>query len=674
MLSHIVPAVANSLLCFKAINIFVGSVSFTPLFFYSLHLYRLTCREFIPNLPRGLQAFPKILLPTLLAVVVVINEVAAFAGTTIGSSPLNQQPVIYLTHNNESLWLSLNQFLLALYTTLQILFFFFAFYRLAKVSLDRRRIELTHLDEHHVFHGIPWVATGIGLGIIETLAGFASGGFAVALARRIIRLVARTVLMVGLLKGPDVAENFESLNDELHGASRISRRISRMIGATPQPKPFRRTTQPHLYPPWVHEFSLPEDQEGQRGEQRVTIHYEKGRAPFLQIRFSALDVPPEAVLADTVHSGQRSLSRLIPGYASANGRSQQYGGANASAEILTQNTVLEAQMTKPALPAPAGWDGHPRMIHTRQGSGETVSDNMSMVRELELRFPNLPPRVTGKYRGSILGQGYEEDPFPVVGISRESSVRRDERAKNTNEEGATPGGLSSSGSIKRKPAPPLLENLSHISSNNRPTSTWGGLTQTTVKYPADEPVIPTSPWTSTTAYSPQTVSGDESTSSRRTTPRNLFKRASKAMSEASIRSAEWLTSARSLQLAPPPLTLADIERYRSGAMGPSPACRMSDDLVNMSGRNLLEKNRRSLDYPNATHNASARRPRALTLGVGRASTPTHTGYEWRRDRTLPMCGLENKPSDATAPQATTIPRKQDIELAWRPLNDYGFSS
>lgn len=405
-----------------------------------------------------------------------------------------------------------------------------------------------------------------------------------------------------------------------------------MLGATPRPKPVQRTSPPYLYPSRVHELSPLQSQEKQRSEQRVTVHYEKGQAPFLQIRFSALDVPAGAVLADTVQSRQRSPSPLIPGYASAGGRSQQHGGANVSAEILSPKAV----------PAPAGRNGHPGMTHTRQGSGGTVSDNTSIVRELERRFPNLPPRVTGKYRGSILGQGYEEDPFPVVGISRESSVRRDGRAQNTNEERATSGGLSASGSIKRKPAPPLLENLPHISGSNRPSSTWGGLTQNTIKYPADSPVTPTSPWTGTTTCSPLTASGDESsmhTSSRRMTPRNLFKRASKAMSEASIRSAEWLTSARSPQLAPSPLTLADIEKYRNGAVGPSPARRMSEDPVNMSGRNLLlEKNRRSLDYPNATPNASARRSRALTLGVGRAPTPTRTGYEWGREGASPTRG------------------------------------
>ncbi|KAF8836999.1 hypothetical protein BDN67DRAFT_247156 [Paxillus ammoniavirescens] len=612
-LSYVVPAVRNSLSCFKVLNIFVGSVSFTPLLFYSLYIYWLTCRGFIPNLPRGLQAFPKILLLTLLAVVVAISEVAAFAGTTI---------VIYFTHNSESTWLSLSQFSLVLYTTLQILFFLLSFFRLAKVFLDRRRIALTHSDEHHSFHGIPWITAGIELGVIETLAGFAPGSFAVVLARRIIRLIARTVLMVGLLKGLDVAENFENLDDELRGISRISRRVSRMLGATPRPKSFRRASQPHFYPSGMYELSPLQSQEKQRSEQRVTVHYEKGQAPFLQIRFSALGVPAGAVLADTVQSRQRPLSRLNPGYASADGHSQRHGGEDVSAEIFSPNAV----------PAPAGRNGHPGMTHTRQGSGETSSDNMSIVRELERRFPNLPPRVTGKYRGSILGQGYEEDPFPVVGISRESSVHRDGCAQNTNEERVASGGLSASGSIKRKPAPPLLENLPHISESNRPSSAWGGLTQNTIKYPADSPVTPTSPWTGKTACSPATASGDESsmhTSPRRMTPRNLFKRASKAMSEASIRSAEWLTSARSPQLAPSPLTLADIERYRNGAVGPSPARRMLDDPVNMSGRNpLLEQNRRSLDYPNATPKASARRPRAFTLGVGRAPTPSHAGHEW----------------------------------------------
>ncbi|KAF9224858.1 hypothetical protein BS17DRAFT_54079 [Gyrodon lividus] len=629
MLSHVVPAARNSLSIFKALDICLGSVSFTPLLLYSLYLYQLAFHELIPDLPRRLQAFPQIFLPTLLVVVVAINEVASFVGTTIGSLSPNQAPVINFTHNNESLWLSLSQFSLALYTIIQILFFLLAFYRLANAFLDQRRIELAHSDECHFFHGIAWITAGIELGVIEALSGFAQGSFAVAFARRILRLIARTVLMVGLLKGLDVAEN---LNDELSGVSRISKRISHILGANPRLVRFQRAPQLCPYPSREHELSPVAKQEKQHSQQRVIIHYEKGQAPFLQIRFSALDVPTQAVLADTVQSGRRSVSWLIPGHAGADGSSQQHNEANLSTDVLARNALLEAPRAKPALPAPGGSgapahltgrDGQPGRAHVRQESGGAISDNVSIVRDLERSFPNLPPRITGKYRGSILGQGYEEDPFPVVGISRESSVRRNGSAQNTNEGAVASVGLSANGSIKRKPAPPLLENLAYISGrNNRSLSTWGGLTQNTVKYPAVSPATPTSSWTDMTAYGPQTVSGGGSgtrMSSRRMSASDLFRRASKAMSDASIR--EWLASARSPRLVQSPLTPVAIEMYRSGVLGPSSPRRMSENLNTalMSANNLLpETNRRFVDDANAIFNVSPRRQHIITVSVARA--------------------------------------------------------
>lgn len=239
--------------------------------------------------------------------------------------------------------------------------------------------------------------------------------------------------------------------------------------------------------------------------------------------------------------------------------------------------------------------------------------------------------------------------------------------------------LSASGSIKRKPAPPLLPDPAYISERGkRPTSTWGGLTQNTVEYPAVSPTTPTTPWTGTTAYSPPTVPGEEGTtpkSSRRMTPRNLFKRASKAMSDASVRSAEWLASARAHQSVQPQLTPADIEMYRSGAAGPSSPRRMSEDpgnMASMSGENLLPEDQRKSADDATTVKASPRRPRLITrVSVGRAPmrmtpTPTHAEYEWGRERVLSSHGSVNVVEDiesrrgSRARRATMIPRERDI--------------
>jgi hypothetical protein len=110
--------------------------------------------------------------------------------------------VVEFPHGSaESLWLSLSQSSLTTYAIVQFLFFLLAFSRLCRAVLDQKRIELTHSDEHHYFHGIAWITAGIIIGVVETIAGFARVTFGVALARRILRLIARTTLMFGSLKG-----------------------------------------------------------------------------------------------------------------------------------------------------------------------------------------------------------------------------------------------------------------------------------------------------------------------------------------------------------------------------------------------------------------------------------------------------------------------------------------
>jgi len=70
MVSHVAPAARNSLSVFEVLNVFVGAVSFTPILVYSIYVYRLSFRDFIPTLPRSLQPYLDISLPILIVIAI----------------------------------------------------------------------------------------------------------------------------------------------------------------------------------------------------------------------------------------------------------------------------------------------------------------------------------------------------------------------------------------------------------------------------------------------------------------------------------------------------------------------------------------------------------------------------------------------------------------------------
>ncbi|OAX42215.1 hypothetical protein K503DRAFT_387978 [Rhizopogon vinicolor AM-OR11-026] len=607
LLSHVTPAARNSITIFKAMDIFIGSLSFVPMLLYTSYLLWLSYREFITNLPHRHQSVPKYLLIILIPVVVVANEVASFVGVSIRFLPDSQLSLLIdFTNDSESLWLSLSQLSLALYTIFQLLLFLLAFYRLVEAFLDRQRIQTTVADEHHYFNGIGWITAGIKLGAIESIVGFATGSFAVPLSRRILRLIARSSLIIGVVKGMDARENFEYLDDELVSWRR-SRHFSGFYSFISNQRMSRRASP---YP--SHQSPLIEKvAKGNTANQRVTVHYKSGQAPFLQIRFSAINFPEQVVIADGsgVQSRRRSTPEMYDNFA------QVYFDQNTSAEI----------------PAP---HNAARSFKGNAARDSDNSDNMSVVRELALRFP-LPPRITGKYRGSILGQKYEndDDEFPLVGISRESSMRRD--TAQPYKEGVPAGNaaLSTSGSIKRKPAPPLLPIPQPA--HRRPSS-WGGLASQN-----QSPATPT--WTRPSFDSPSTNVGDDSRGTprrhlRQLTPRQLFDRTSKALSVVSIRSAEWLSSARSQQSSDPQPTPARIEAYYNGGTIISPrriSADPGDTVASRSGEEL-SRDDRHIYYTDDAALAGTSEPQMITrTSIGQGSTwptPTSTLAHFRLGR------------------------------------------
>lgn len=57
-------------------------------------------------------------------------------------------------------------------------------------------------DRRYLFRGTGWIAVGVGLGGVETVLGFVGEGeFGLFFSRRLLRLLGRACLVIGVAKG-----------------------------------------------------------------------------------------------------------------------------------------------------------------------------------------------------------------------------------------------------------------------------------------------------------------------------------------------------------------------------------------------------------------------------------------------------------------------------------------
>ncbi|KAG1872960.1 hypothetical protein DFJ58DRAFT_884942 [Suillus subalutaceus] len=503
LLSHAIPAARNSVTISKVAELFLGSVSFVPMLLYTSYLVWLSRREFIPYLPRRHQPVAKYLFIGLIPVVAVSNF-AASLGMSIQNLSFPHAPLmIDFDNKSESLWLSLGELSLALYTNYQCLAAFLASYRLFAALFDQRRIDINNTDERHFFNGTGWIAFGIKVGAVEGIVGFAAGGFAVPLSRRILRLIARVCMIIGSLKGMDENENFEFLNKELV----LWRRGKPLSTSHSLIANRRMTIQPSQVSDLHHESS-PIEKDAERGKEDrdVTMHDEVGEPPVLHIRLSTLPPPERAIHAD---------------------ESRRQSGQNTSTEVLASRT-----------------DASPSKSNTQRQSAQTIFDDMSVVLELT---PDFPPGVTGKYPGLMLSQGHEDDKFepPVLD---QKNMRRN-AAHEFMEYKPILSPISIPQSVHARVAGPVLP-------CTRLASQHGG------NYPVQFPATPTR--AVITVYSPTAQLEGESCDSLKRCHRQLSsfhspERASKARSDVTAHSSQWSTIARSQ-------SLASIRMYGGGSV------------------------------------------------------------------------------------------------------------
>ncbi|KAG2095679.1 uncharacterized protein F5147DRAFT_717777 [Suillus discolor] len=541
-LLYLLPAARNSVATSRMAELFLGSVSFVPMLSYTSYLAWLSLREFIPYLPRRHQTVAKYLFTGFVPVIGVLNF-AASLGMSIQNLSLPQTPLmIDFTNKNESLWLSLCQLSLALYTNYQCLTAFFALYRLCTALFDQLRIDTHNTDERHFFNGTGWIAFGIKVGAVEGIIGFAAGGFAIPLSRRILRMVSRVCMIIGILKGMDENENFEFLNKEL-----VLWRRGKPISTSHSLIANRRMTirSSQIPDPTCEPTLIEKDMERGEADQRVTVHDEVGEPPVLHtgMRFSALPPPEWVIHADELRR-----------------RSDQ----NTSAEVLTSRN------------------------DARRQSAQTIFDDAGVVLGLT---PDLPPGLTGTYPQSMLSQGHGDDKFELPALDQQSTRRNAAQSYGEEDAAIEYAALYARKSMERKPKFPLISipQSTHARvEGSMPAWTRPVSQQHSGKYPVRFPTRPTR--ARITIHAPTAQLGGESSDSlkrrnRQLSSLHLLERASKSHSDVTTHSSQWSTVARSQ-------SPASTRMYDGGmAINPQRASTHPDDLMSPSSAETLRDGR-----------------------------------------------------------------------------------
>ncbi|KAJ7030857.1 hypothetical protein C8F04DRAFT_1112696 [Mycena alexandri] len=424
LLSHTIPAVRDSVSVFSVVDIVLGATSFLPIFFYTLFVYLFTRGELIDTLPKRFQRIANTLLLVFIPAVVVLNEVSSFVGISRRTITLvgGRQVVAigFQQFSDQQLWTFLTSLTLALLTAFEAINFCFAFYRLIRAFVDQRRIETTATDQAHLIRGIGWITGGFKLGAVETVIGFAQGGFGGALTRRIIRFLARAFLIIGIVKGVDQVDDFDIVTKEMSsGRQQFRRSRLGMLISNPRFSTFRQLS------PTAKDFynaprapTVSEKVAGPSGmtervpdmnafseikrdvtrttasgllrpQQRVTVQFERG-APTLHMRFSGLEMPSPAVIAESVKARPVSSSWVSIARSSRYAPSAEPSFAFDAPPVPMSYPEFIYERDQPSQ-VEAQEQKHARGMSQFSARSSAYPDSLNAVRELTSQFPLPKP-------------------------------------------------------------------------------------------------------------------------------------------------------------------------------------------------------------------------------------------------------------------------------------------
>ncbi|KAH6910597.1 hypothetical protein BKA70DRAFT_1560504 [Coprinopsis sp. MPI-PUGE-AT-0042] len=240
LLSHVLTPARTDVAVFSAFDIGLGVASFIPLFFFTFYLYIYTNSDLLvstQSLPKLLSRIARLLLLFCIPAIIITNEV----GSHVGIRRIMFQGQILIGFPSRGLF-TINAFFSALTLALLVVFqavvFLIAFFRLFAAVLNQRKFQNKGKDAYHLVKGIAWLSTGLKIGAIETLVGFMGASFEILLTRKILHLLSRIFLCIGIIKGVDYIEDFNVVRKEIQEATRSKLTLSPFeVQSNPTPAP-----------------------------------------------------------------------------------------------------------------------------------------------------------------------------------------------------------------------------------------------------------------------------------------------------------------------------------------------------------------------------------------------------------------------------------------------------
>ncbi|KIY67546.1 hypothetical protein CYLTODRAFT_454361 [Cylindrobasidium torrendii FP15055 ss-10] len=467
LVSHTLPAVRDVLPTFTALDIALGALSVLPITLYMLFLFLFVRSEAMSLVPTNSQKTILASFALFIPAVAVLNEVASLLD--IHRSRSSGRVVVgFRNGQDQSVETSLT---LAAFATYQAMSFALVFSRLIKAILTQKS------SEKYQVKGTGWITAGVKIGAIETVVGFAEAAFPEVLSRRILRLIGRACIVTGIIKGLDgFADGDAWSRKAIKGPLLIS---------APQHNTFRQLsptatsfhTAPRALGPnekagrglkprattglaGLEQFRDQQSHVDFAAAKRVTIHVSGKGAPELHMRFSLLNIPSPALIAEQAKKRldtekmSESLTRFNSQHSSKRARSPNMS-------IIPESPAVSTNGVTPII-APSVEDTLQPLVPGKQPIQKRLSDvsTPDLVEEPQRPSEELfttPKRPNSKYHlpsraskpGSVHTPSSSVGTINSLGWSKAESVQTPATAHTA---GSSFGNFARSAKVREVPS------------------------------------------------------------------------------------------------------------------------------------------------------------------------------------------------------------------------------